>query len=318
VVNDNTTGTGLNQWDYSSGGWSYYNTLTPTIGALNNDEHYASVTGVIAHFRFNGTQVAVYGLKEPKDGNAAYSIDGGPEQIIDCYNPSYTLFKIYSSVVLPLGNHDLRIRVVGTKNPSSTSTYITVDHAEVFSNPGATQSPTPTVTPTPTSSPTPTSTPRSTPSPTPTTSPTASPTATRTPTPTPSPTVTPSPTPTPTPSGQFVSSFTLINADNGQAIQTLNDGATLRLSALPTRNLNIRANTTPATVGSVVLVLSGAQTKNQTENSAPYALFGDNGGKYNPWTPAIGSYTLKATPFSKPSGNGTTGTSLTINFAVSN
>jgi hypothetical protein len=130
--------------------------------------------------------------------------------------------------------------------------------------------------------------------------------------------VTPTPTPTPTPTGQFVSSFTLINADSDQPIQLLNNGATLSLGALPTRNLNVRANTSPATVGSVVFVLSGAQSRNQTESGAPYALFGDKGGNYNPWTPALGSYTLKATPFSKASGNGTAGTPLTINFTVTN
>jgi len=130
VINDNTTGTGLNQWNYTSGGWSYYDKVGSGVGALNNDEHYASGTGVTAHFQFNGTQVAVYGLKEPVDGNAGYSIDNGPEQIIDCYNSSYALFKIYTSPVLSPGTHDLKIRVVGTKNPSSSGTTITIDRAE--------------------------------------------------------------------------------------------------------------------------------------------------------------------------------------------
>jgi hypothetical protein len=110
----------------------------------------------------------------------------------------------------------------------------------------------------------------------------------------------------------------LINADTDQPIQTLNKGATLSLSALPTRNLNVRANTSPATVGSVALALTGAQFRSQTENAAPYALFGDTNGNYNPWTPAVGSYTLKATPFSGSSGTGTAGTALTISFTVSN
>jgi len=130
VINDNTTGTGLNQWDYTSGGWRYYGQVGSNVGALNNDEHYASTAGTIAHFRFNGTQVSVYGLKEPVDGNAGYSIDGGSEQIIDCYNSSYALFKIYTSPVLAAGTHDLKIRVVGTKNASSSGTTITIDRAE--------------------------------------------------------------------------------------------------------------------------------------------------------------------------------------------
>ena len=131
MVNDSLTGTGLNQWDYGTGGWNYYNKVGSGIGALNNDEHYASGAGVTAHFRFNGTQVIIYGLKEPVDGNAGYSIDGGPEQIIDCYNSNYALFPIYTSPVMPLGNHDLKIRVIGTRNAASSGTTITVDRAEV-------------------------------------------------------------------------------------------------------------------------------------------------------------------------------------------
>ncbi|RYU72063.1 PKD domain-containing protein, partial [Hymenobacter persicinus] len=70
-------------------------------------------------------------------------------------------------------------------------------------------------------------------------------------------------------------SFTLVDADapTDQDIQPLINGSILNLATLPTRNLNIRANTNPATVGSVVFALSGTQTQNQTESVAPYALF---------------------------------------------
>ncbi|WP_167856769.1 InlB B-repeat-containing protein [Hymenobacter aquaticus] len=118
------------------------------------------------------------------------------------------------------------------------------------------------------------------------------------------------------PAGQSVASFTLVNADTDQDIQTLTAGAVLNLAALPTRNLNVRANTSPATVGSVVFALTGAQTQNQTESVAPYALFSDAGGDYNPWTPAVGSYSLTARPYSAASGGGTAGTPLTISFSV--
>lgn len=112
--------------------------------------------------------------------------------------------------------------------------------------------------------------------------------------------------------------FTLINAATNQAIQTLNEGNVLNLATLPSTKLNIQANTTPATVGSVVFNLSGAQTRKQIETIAPYALFGDVNGKYNAWTPALGYYALKATPYSASGGGGTASTSLTLNFSVIN
>ncbi|MFC6223002.1 PQQ-dependent sugar dehydrogenase [Hymenobacter artigasi] len=121
---------------------------------------------------------------------------------------------------------------------------------------------------------------------------------------------------TATTAGQSVASYTLINADTNADIQLLTAGTTLNLATLPTRNLNVRANTNPGTVGSVVFALSGAQIQNQTETVVPYALFSDNGGVYNAWTPAVGSYSLTATPYTAASGGGTAGTPLTISFSV--
>lgn len=116
---------------------------------------------------------------------------------------------------------------------------------------------------------------------------------------------------------QQVASFTLINADTEQPIQTLSNGSTLNLATLPSRNLNIRANTSPSTVGSVVFELSGTLNKTVTESQLPYALFGDNtSSDYYAWTPSVGSYTLKATPYTASRGTGTAGTSLTVNFNV--
>ncbi|RYU73852.1 InlB B-repeat-containing protein, partial [Hymenobacter persicinus] len=113
-----------------------------------------------------------------------------------------------------------------------------------------------------------------------------------------------------------VTSFTLINSDTDQDIQALAPGATLNLNALPTRNLNIRANTNPAIVGSVEFTLRGAQSQNQMESVAPYALFSDAQGNYFDWPPAVGTYTLTATAYSGGGGGGTPGASTSITFTV--
>lgn len=113
-------------------------------------------------------------------------------------------------------------------------------------------------------------------------------------------------------------SFTLINADTAQPVKTLNPGDILNLATLPTKNLNIRANTDPAKVGSVVLNLSGAETHQQVEEGAPYGLFRNDAKTYSAWTPALGKYILKATPYSKLRGEGSAGVPLEINFTVIN
>ena len=116
--------------------------------------------------------------------------------------------------------------------------------------------------------------------------------------------------------GQQVSSFTLVNADTDLDLQPLANGAVLNLATLPTRNLNIRANTSPTPVGSVVFALSGAQRRAQTESGVPYALFGDAAGNYSAWVPALGSYTLTARPYTAAGGAGTAGQGLTLSFSV--
>lgn len=122
-----------------------------------------------------------------------------------------------------------------------------------------------------------------------------------------------------------VTSFTLLNADTDQPLagyDPLPSGATLNLAALPTRNLNIRANTNPAPVGSVRFGYDG-NAAYRTESTAPYALAGDNGTvngvtSYNAWTPALGSHTLTATPFTQSGAGGIAGTPLTVSFSVTN
>lgn len=113
----------------------------------------------------------------------------------------------------------------------------------------------------------------------------------------------------PNPCNQAVSSFTLVNADTQEELMALQQGDTLDLTALPTRNLHIRANTTPAQVGSVVFALDS--TTVAVESITPYTF--SSKGKL-----AAGPHTLTATPYCEARGGGGKGTALTINFQVVN
>ena len=81
TVNDNTTGTGLNQFNYV-GSWGYYNAQS---GAYNNDNHWSGVTNDYYTFGFSGQQARVYASMAPNDGIAAFSVDNGPETYFDTY-----------------------------------------------------------------------------------------------------------------------------------------------------------------------------------------------------------------------------------------
>ena len=137
--------------------------------------------------------------------------------------------------------------------------------------------------------------------------------------PAPAPAPAPAPTepaPAPAPTGQNVVSYTLVNAETNKDIMTLTNGATISLSAVKASKINIRANTSPSKVGSVYFVLTGASSQTKSDESFPYALFGDKSGDYNNWAPASGNYTLKGTAYTGANKTGTAGTTLSINFTV--
>ena len=149
--------------------------------------------------------------------------------------------------------------------------------------------------------------------------PTITPMSTTTPTDatTPTPTGATTPTPTLTSNLQAVTSFTLINAQKNTVLQPITDGAIIDLSKVPTRCLNIRATTNPATVGSVLFGYD-RKTTYHIENYAPYDLGNDYGHGDNPmcWTLTTGSHTLTATPYGSTKAKGAHGTPLTVHFIV--
>ncbi|MDQ3290772.1 MAG: T9SS type A sorting domain-containing protein [Bacteroidota bacterium] len=116
---------------------------------------------------------------------------------------------------------------------------------------------------------------------------------------------------------QKITSLALVNAENGEEIRLIGKGATVNLANLPTRNLSILASTSPDNVGSVVFQLNGPQTVTHTESKAPYALLGDKSdSSFIPWNPVPGEYALDVTPYSAAQGKGLPGTTLRINFTI--
>ncbi|WPP49569.1 S8 family serine peptidase [Catalinimonas niigatensis] len=113
-----------------------------------------------------------------------------------------------------------------------------------------------------------------------------------------------------------VVSFTLINATTDEEIGELNDR--IELSQIEGGEFNIRADVIDgtSTTESVLLELSGEKEIKQLENLAPYALFGDDEGDYDGESLPLGSYTLKATPYTEDRAEGSKGYELSISFEV--
>lgn len=158
TVNDNTLGSGNNQFEYV-GGWNY----GAQIGAYLQDNHWSNYAGSYYQIRFVGTQIKLYGAKNSNCGIAGISVDGGAETLVNLYSPNRTDNKLLYTYTSPISSnmqHILKVRMTGTKDSKATDYYITADKVEIFA-----YNPTPTATPTPTS--TPTTTPSNTPTPSP-------------------------------------------------------------------------------------------------------------------------------------------------------
>jgi|GEM_PF-5965821 len=132
TINDNTTGTGTNQMNYS-GTWSYDNT---DANKYQGDDHYSSTANSAVTMLFNGTQAAVYVTTDTHHGLAAFSIDNGTETTVSEYSASRAYqVLIYTSPVLSSGPHTLELRVTGTNGTGGGNT-VTIDKVVVTNGTG--------------------------------------------------------------------------------------------------------------------------------------------------------------------------------------
>lgn len=113
-----------------------------------------------------------------------------------------------------------------------------------------------------------------------------------------------------------IESFTVVDAYDDSDFFELYDGIRIESDMIAGLELNFRANTQPATVGSVAMSITGPIGHNIVENVAPYALFGDRNGDYSGRELPIGNYTISATPYTESNTNGTKGSTTEIRFSV--
>ncbi|HEX6686296.1 MAG TPA: glycoside hydrolase family 2 TIM barrel-domain containing protein [Candidatus Limnocylindrales bacterium] len=93
---------------------------------------WSNVTGNTATLTFTGTQLRFYGVRDPRHGIGAVSIDGGPEVMVDFFNATRQgNALLWTSPVLAAGTHTFRLRVTGTRNASATNTFVVPDRIDV-------------------------------------------------------------------------------------------------------------------------------------------------------------------------------------------
>ena len=128
TTTDDATTAGTDHFTYS-GTWGAPTGLSDLYGGT---AHWSSTSGSSATYTFNGTQVAIHGVKDVDQGIAGISVDGGSVTYVDDYSPSrLAQATLWSSCGLSPGTHTVTVSVTGTKNSSSSSDIIALDDAVV-------------------------------------------------------------------------------------------------------------------------------------------------------------------------------------------
>lgn len=97
---------------------------------------YSNTTNDYVEYKFNGTQIEWFTETKNTHGIVAVSIDGGAETDVDLYAASATTqVLVWTSPALTQAVHTIKLRVTGTKNPSSSQYYAITDYFKVY-NPG--------------------------------------------------------------------------------------------------------------------------------------------------------------------------------------
>lgn len=126
------------------------------------------------------------------------------------------------------------------------------------------------------------------------------------------------PTQTP-PLNVSISQWSLIDTDTQTVVtqyENVLDKTIIDLRKMSTKKINFKVTPSTTFNGSVVFHLNG--NIYATDNSAPYSMAGETNGSYNRMELTTGIYTLKATPYSQPNGQGQAGTPSEIKVYIVN
>lgn len=125
----------------------------------------------------------------------------------------------------------------------------------------------------------------------------------------------PPPTPPPAPAGPPVTRLMLIDANGKKVLGELTDGMVVDLAALGTNKISVQARTGLPAAKSVRFGLD-AKANYRTENISPFALGGDQNGRYFPVPLSAGSHTVTATAYTGSNATGVAGAKKTVRFTL--
>jgi hypothetical protein len=123
TIDDSVQGTQLNHANFGSFQW-FWSGCSTCYGGSNM---YSGIANATVTLTFYGTRIDVCARKTFASGIAAFSVDNGAETTADLYAAHDVDGAVAYSKSVPLGLHTVKVRVTGTRNPSSWGSYVGVD-----------------------------------------------------------------------------------------------------------------------------------------------------------------------------------------------
>jgi hypothetical protein len=115
-----------------TGAWTHAANNPWNANHFNKTISYTFAVNATVVVSFTGKKVELYSEKRVNHGIAAVSIDNGPEVMIDQYANDQTnnTQKLFEQSLTP-GNHTIKLRMTGTKNPAASEANIMFDYIRV-------------------------------------------------------------------------------------------------------------------------------------------------------------------------------------------
>lgn len=129
-IDNAVRGTGLHRFSFSDG-WSSC-TSCGNGRLFRGTTSWSSTAGRTVTIRFTGTQIRLYGERDPRHGIGEVFLDGTRKARLDYYAASRAENRLmWRSAILPAGTHTLTLRVTGQKNRSSAGHIVPLDRVAV-------------------------------------------------------------------------------------------------------------------------------------------------------------------------------------------
>ena len=130
-IDDAVQGSDPEQFNFIGTGWQHCTGCGADLYAGSNSWDNTANDSVTV--KFSGTRIKFYGVKDPKHGIGAISVDGGSETSIDFYSATRAGDQLmWTSPVLAAGDHVFKLRVTGSKNTSSTDKWVVPDRVDIL------------------------------------------------------------------------------------------------------------------------------------------------------------------------------------------